>query len=222
MVSPIYNKDKLGMSLYYKTAQGYSALEKRQFNLNVRQRRLLLLIGTDDFNQLNDQLKQKIATPELLQQLEEMELIQLQKRSTTVKERSDSNIESIDLQEAESAKSLNAPAVHDNSDVKSDIPNQHTFSEKQKPNLESPTHEPITIMAFDEIKALMAETLSRYCGLLARQLLEQIKSASNIKQLKICQMQWITHLQETRIPPQQLNQQLHQVNFALQQLQVEQ
>jgi len=51
------------MSHYYKTAQGHTALENRQFNLNVRQRRLLLLIGTEDFNKLSDQFRQKIASP---------------------------------------------------------------------------------------------------------------------------------------------------------------
>ncbi len=72
------------MSHYYKTAQGHTALENRQFNLNVRQRRLLLLIGTEDFNKLSDQFRQKIASPELLEQLEAMGLIQSQTFSNSI------------------------------------------------------------------------------------------------------------------------------------------
>ena len=208
------------MSHYYKTAQGHTALENRQFNLNVRQRRLLLLIGTEDFNKLSDQFRQKIASPELLEQLEAMGLIQSQTFSSSITTPkpdteippSSSSTVSRQNEVANIQDAINHPTRPSQEYRVSDDLIQHQQVEIT----------PMAIMAFDEIKTLMAETLSRYCGLLARQLLEQIKNASNVKQLKICQMQWITHLQETRIPPQQLNQQLQQVNFALQHLQLEQ
>ncbi|ENV79567.1 hypothetical protein N7574_13730 [Acinetobacter ursingii] len=208
------------MSHYYKTAQGHTALENRQFNLNVRQRRLLLLIGTEDFNKLSDQFRQKIASPELLEQLEAMGLIQAQTFSSSITTPkpdteippSSSSTVSRQNEVANIQDAINHPTRPSQEYRVSDDLIQHQQVEIT----------PMAIMAFDEIKTLMAETLSRYCGLLARQLLEQIKNASNVKQLKICQMQWITHLQETRIPPQQLNQQLQQVNFALQHLQLEQ
>ena len=208
------------MSHYYKTAQGHTALENRQFNLNVRQRRLLLLIGTEDFNKLSDQFRQKIASPELLEQLEAMGLIQAQTFSSSITTPkpdteippSSSSTVSRQNEVANIQDAINHPTRPSQEYRVSDDLIQHQQVEIT----------PMAIMAFDEIKTLMAETLSRYCGLLARQLLEQIKNASNVKQLRICQMQWITHLQETRIPPQQLNQQLQQVNFALQHLQLEQ
>ena len=208
------------MSHYYKTAQGHTALENRQFNLNVRQRRLLLLIGTEDFNKLSDQFRQKIASPELLEQLEAMGLIQAQTFSSSITTPkpdteippSSSSTVSRQNEVANIQDAINHPTRPSQEYRVSDDLIQHQQVEIT----------PMAIMAFDEIKTLMAETLSRYCGLLARQLLEQIKNASNVKQLKICQMQWITHLQETRIPPQQLKQQLQQVNFALQHLQLEQ
>lgn len=208
------------MSHYYKTAQGHTALENRQFNLNVRQRRLLLLIGTEDFNKLSDQFRQKIASPELLEQLEAMGLIQAQTFSSSITTPkpdteippSSSSTVSRQNEVANIQDAINHPTRPSQEYRVSDDLIQHQQVEIT----------PMAIMAFDEIKTLMAETLSRYCGLLARQLLEQIKNASNVKQLKICQMQWITHLQETRIHPQQLNQQLQQVNFALQHLQLEQ
>lgn len=208
------------MSHYYKTAQGHTALENRQFNLNVRQRRLLLLIGTEDFNKLSDQFRQKIASPELLEQLEAMGLIQAQTFSSSITTPKPDT-------EIPPSSSSTVSRQNELSNVQDAINHPTRPSQEYRVSDDLIQHQqveitPMAIMAFDEIKTLMAETLSRYCGLLARQLLEQIKNASNVKQLKICQMQWITHLQETRIPPQQLNQQLQQVNFALQHLQLEQ
>ena len=63
------------MDHYFKTDLGIQALKQRSFQLNARQRQLLLLIGTDDFKILNSALKQRLATPELIQQLEELGLI---------------------------------------------------------------------------------------------------------------------------------------------------
>lgn len=63
------------MDQYFKTDLGIQALKQRSFQLNARQRQLLLLIGTDDFKILNSALKQRLATPELIQQLEELGLI---------------------------------------------------------------------------------------------------------------------------------------------------
>ncbi|MBJ9986852.1 hypothetical protein IAE19_15585 [Acinetobacter sp. S40] len=205
------------MSHYYKTAQGHTALENRQLNLNVRQRRLLLLIGTEDFNKLSDQFREKIASPELLYQLEEMGLIQFDTQATSLS----SLTTEFNDESSERSDAIQSDVTPDETSLMAQI----NSSQEYPINIDTiqnvqPQLEPLSVMAFDEVKTLMAETLSSYCGLLARQLLEQIKSASNIKQLKICQMQWITHLQETRIPPQQLNQQLQQVNFALQHLQL--
>ena len=177
------------MSHYYKTAQGHTALENRQFNLNVRQRRLLLLIGTEDFNKLSDQFRQKIASPELLEQLEAMGLIQSQTFSSSITTSkpeanippSSSNALSRQNELANVQDAINHPTCPSQEYRVSDDLIQHQQVEIT----------PMAIMAFDEIKTLMAETLSSYCGLLARQLLEQIKNASNVKQLKICQMQWI-------------------------------
>lgn len=63
------------MDQYLKTDLGIQALKQRSFQLNARQRQLLLLIGTDDFEILNSGLKKRLATPELIQQLEDLGLI---------------------------------------------------------------------------------------------------------------------------------------------------
>ncbi|MCU4414513.1 hypothetical protein KTH71_10770 [Acinetobacter sp. WU_MDCI_Axc73] len=207
------------MSRYYKTVQGHTALENRQFNLNVRQRRLLLLIGTEDFNKLSDQFRRKIASPELLEQLEAMGLIQSQMplSSNTTSKLETKITSSISMVSRQNELANVQDSIHHQVRTNQEYRVSNDTIQQQQVEIT-----PMAMMAFEEIKTFMAETLSSHCGLLARQLLEQIKNASNVKQLKICQMQWITHLQETRIPPQQLNQQLQQVNFALQHLQLEQ
>ena len=63
------------MDHYVKTHLGVQALKQRSFQLNARQRQLLLLIGTDDFRILNSAMKQRLATPEIIQQLEQLGLI---------------------------------------------------------------------------------------------------------------------------------------------------
>ena len=63
------------MDHYQKTENGVKALQERNLKLNARQRRLLVLIGTHDFIALSPLMKQKIATSELLEQLETMGLI---------------------------------------------------------------------------------------------------------------------------------------------------
>ena len=63
------------MMHFYKTQRGIEVLQDRSIPLTARQRRLLVLIGSQDFNLLNDGLKQQLAPAELLDQLYAMDLI---------------------------------------------------------------------------------------------------------------------------------------------------
>ncbi|WP_130803018.1 hypothetical protein [Acinetobacter ihumii] len=210
------------MSHYDKTAKGHHALNHRHPMLNVRQRRLLLLIGTDDFHRLSDELKHKIAPPDLVLQLEEMELIHC-----SIKHQS----QTIPLDSELSHHQGNKFTPDDTQKIPLKISNKRMSHSVQRPST-SQTHfisfeqsangeniANFNLLTIEEIKLLMTNTLSQYCGLLAQQLVEQIKAANHFKQLKVCQMQWITHLQESRIPPQQLNHTLQQINYALHDLQ---
>ncbi len=94
-------------------------------------------------------------------------------------------------------------------------------------NTEQPAEQPepqaeiqpeITALSFEDVKFLMMDTLQRHCGLMAKQLIQRILQAQDIRSLKLCQMQWITSLQETRLPPKALNQILQQINHSLQKL----
>ena len=191
------------MNHYQKTALGLDALQQRHIPLNARQRRLLVLIGTEDFEQLADQFKQRIATPEILGQLIELGLIHSiqtsrvsspiqpsseAQSSTSVLENSQNNVNPIDLDNTEPTPAP-SPAP------------------------------PLKAYSFEETRDLMMSLLQRYCGLMAKQLILQIQSATDLHNLKRCQMQWITTLQESRIEPIVLNQHLQQINHSLLRLQ---
>ena len=191
------------MNHYQKTALGLDALQQRHIPLNARQRRLLVLIGTEDFEQLADQFKQRIATPEILGQLIELGLIHSiqtsrvsspiqpsseAQSSTSVLENSQNNVNPIDLDNTEPTPAR-SPAP------------------------------PLKAYSFEETRDLMMSLLQRYCGLMAKQLILQIQSATDLHSLKRCQMQWITTLQESRIEPIVLNQHLQQINHSLLRLQ---
>jgi len=196
------------MNHYQKTALGLDAIQLRHIPLNARQRRLLVLIGTEDFEQLADQFKQRIATPEILEQLIELGLIHSTQTAlasspirsssesqppTSVLENSQNNVNSIDLD-----------------------------SKVQTPAPPAPTQSPappLKAYNFEETRDLMMSLLQRYCGLMAKQLILQIQSATDLHSLKRCQMQWITTLQESRIEPTTLNQHLQQINHSLLRLQ---
>lgn len=63
------------MAGFYRTNLGRVALQQRNIVLNAKQRRLLLLIDHEDFQNLNGEFKKRIASPELIQQLLDLELI---------------------------------------------------------------------------------------------------------------------------------------------------
>lgn len=208
------------MSQYHKTDLGIESLKQRSMDLNARQRRLLLLIGTEDFNLLNEQFKHRIAPAELLEQLVEMGLIAC------------SSVEQIQTM-------VSSPVV--NSEIETSLPTQTTHTEKfaepitttaaitpsissiadpisQVTESQNEIEMIIEALDFEEVKQLMTHLLQQNCGLMAKQLTTRILQTQDLRSLKLCQMQWITTLQESRIPADELNQCLKQINFSLQKL----
>jgi len=204
------------MTQYHKTDLGIESLKRRSMNLTVRQRRLLLLICTDDFELLPEPFKRRIAAPELLQQLLEMDLIHcsvqpdIQAASTLALHSLNTEIEtSISLQNTP-LKDHFAEAITSRSLI--------TGSSTQHPSLEYVMQPDVEILDFEQVKQLMVQLLQLYCGLIAKQLINRIVHTTDLRGLKQCQMQWMTTLQESRIAPQELNQCLNQINFSLQKL----
>ncbi|MFV5504037.1 MULTISPECIES: hypothetical protein [unclassified Acinetobacter] len=190
------------MMHFYKTQRGIEVLQDRSLPLTARQRRLLVLIGSQDFNLLNDALKQQLAPAEILDQLYAMELIGPAETCNLIHCQKTAEIKvdtKIDLVHSESHRLLNSSSGM----------NQDNHSHLPEPQA----------LYFEDLKYLMMESLQKYCGLMAKQQVQHISLARDARSLKLCQMQWTTSLQESRIAPQELNHILKQINFALDQLQ---
>lgn len=223
---------------YQKTQLGLDALQQRTRDLNARQRRLLLLIGTEDFDLLGNQFKQRLAPPELIEQLLDMQLIapavleqdtlqqqvkaptpnplhteiHSQLASSTPQAHTESLAEPIRTQHLK----VNSVLAYLEARVAAAINTTEQAAEQLEPQAEIQPE--ITALSFEDVKFLMMDTLQRHCGLMAKQLIQRIVQAQDIRSLKLCQMQWITSLQETRLPPKALNQILQQINHSLQKL----
>ncbi|MBR7715604.1 hypothetical protein Q5M49_05105 [Acinetobacter nosocomialis] len=203
------------MSGFYRTNLGRVALQQRNITLNAKQRRLLLLIDHEDFQSLDTEFKKRIAPPELIQQLIDLKLIapssenyselpeqiSPQESSITTKEIHQKNVD-----ENKSNDLVGEIQVPQSTSVPSNI-------ENNQPSI------PVQQLSFEEIQQLMKQSLSQYCGLMAKPLIQKIEQIKTLQELKMCQMQWITSLQESRIPPHELAHTLHSINYSIQLIQ---
>lgn len=227
------------MDHYVKTDLGIQALKQRSFQLNARQRQLLLLIGTDDFRVLNSAMKQRLATPEIVQQLEQLGLI-LPNHNNAHKsvEFKQENAHQVVLdQHVENIKDKYNVIEIGDEDNKQPSHNhkltdpQIIYHQKQTEAIKPQTiqtqdlsenndviHINVTPLNFEEVKQTMMGLLKLHCGLMAKQLILKIQDAQSVREIKLCQMQWITALQETRIPRDELNLNMQQINRSLQHL----
>lgn len=191
------------MSHFFKTELGQNALQQRNIALTARQRRLLLLIDHDDFKDLDKDYKERIAPTELVQQLIDMGLLAEQEtHSNRVETKENHSFVQEKIIEAENTTAIDIAHTKEISEVKT--PASETIELEKLP--------------FIEIQQVMIQTLTTFCGLMARPLIQKIQSIKTVQQLKACQMQWITSLQESRIPPAQLNQTLKLINYSVQHL----
>lgn len=185
---------------FYKTTQGLQEIQNRSLHLNARQRRVLLLIDTPDFDILSAELKQRLAPENIVQQLLEFGFIQTKKIIS------------------------NTPVEHDVFDTEIILPTESSHIADPS-NLKDRSPLPVFIppvlsspspsSQFSEAQLLMTNLLQRYCGLMAKPLIQKIQQAQNPKSLKFCQIQWLTALQESRMPAQDLQHSLQQLNTYL-------
>lgn len=210
------------MMRYSKTAKGLHVLQHRNVELNARQRRLLVLIGTEDFDLLTPQFKARIAPHDFLQQLCDIGLIEIQELETS---NAAFGTESAQTS-APTNNSVKASFPHfPESNIQTSITRPASSADLEAPittTLVATTHVPdvpadITYIALnqEQIRSLMLDSLKKYCGLLAKQHIQNIAQAPDINALKVCQVQWLTLLQESRMPSQELNQLFKQISHAL-------
>ncbi|MFV5584325.1 hypothetical protein VXQ32_07405 [Acinetobacter oleivorans] len=207
------------MAGFYRTNLGKVALQQRNIVLNAKQRRLLLLIDHEDFQNLNGEFKKRIASPELIQQLIDLELIApTASTETSTDEEIILKTSSINKVEENQKESVGSSIAHS-----PNIVGEIQLSEQKTLDQSSTTYfQPIIpskALSFEEIQLLMMKTLSSYCGLMTKPLVQKIEKATTIQELKLCQIQWITSLQESRIPPQELASALHTINYSIQLIQ---
>ncbi|MDV8150499.1 hypothetical protein R5L37_01805 [Acinetobacter pittii] len=205
------------MAGFYRTNLGRVALQQRNITLNAKQRRLLLLIDHEDFQNLNSEFKKRIASPELIQQLIDLKLIaSSSENSSELNEQipcSESPVTTIE------AHPKNTIDDNKSNDIVGEI--QVTQSSSFQLSHTEITQPPVPVqpLSFEEIQHLMKQSLSQYCGLMAKPLIQKIEQIKTLQELKICQMQWITSLQESRIPPHELAYTLHSINYSIQLIQ---
>lgn len=198
------------MNQYYRTHLGLKALQQRSMDLTARQRRVLLLVSTEDFMLLDEQLRQRIAPNELIQQLLDLGLISHAiNAKEKINKQSSIEVEPIILS-LESSPSILISANEINQE-KGQTKTLHT------PHFTKTDLSHIKLLEFHQIQVLMIELLEQYCGLMAKHLVMEIKKSQAIHTLKSCQIKWITHLQESRISPSLLKQHLYLINISIQQ-----
>lgn len=189
------------MAGFYRTNLGRVALQQRNIVLNPKQRRLLLLIDHEDFQNLNGEFKKRIASPELIQQLIDLELIApIASTETSTNEEIILKTSAINKVEENQKESVDSSIPHS-----AHLVGEIQLSEQKTLDQPSTTYfQPVIsseALSFEEIQQLMIKTLSSYCGLMTKPLVQKIEKATTIQELKLCQVQWITSLQESRIPP---------------------
>ncbi|WP_198079723.1 hypothetical protein [Acinetobacter calcoaceticus] len=204
------------MAGFYRTNLGRVALQQRNIVLNAKQRRLLLLIDHEDFQNLNGEFKKRIASPELIQQLIDLELIApIASTETSANEEIILKTSAINKVEENQKESVDSSILHS-----PHLVGEIQLSEQKTLDQSSTTYfQPVIsseALSFEEIQQLMIKTLSSYCGLMTKPLVQKIEKATIIQELKLCQVQWITSLQESRIPPQELARALRTINYSIQ------
>ncbi|WP_151743285.1 hypothetical protein [Acinetobacter calcoaceticus] len=204
------------MAGFYRTNLGRVALQQRNIVLNAKQRRLLLLIDHEDFQNLNGEFKKRIASPELIQQLIDLELIApIASTETSTNEEIILKTSAINKVEENQKESVDSSILHS-----PHLVGEIQLSEQKTLDQSSTTYFqpliPSQTLSFEEIQQLMIKTLSSYCGLMTKPLVQKIEKATTIQELKLCQVQWITSLQESRIPPQELARALRTINYSIQ------
>lgn len=195
------------MQTYTRTASGDQELQQRKLRLSARARTLLLLLESEDLQQLSRDAFTKIASPENYQELLAFGLIidqypqqQLIVDSTSIIKTEPQNI-------MIEQSSIQQPNNIENFPVE-------TFEQNHTLNIEIPD------LNFHDIKLLMQNTLKQYSGLMAKHLIIAIDQSQTPDEIRQHQTKWLTTLFESRINRSDLNTLLHTINHNLNKIEV--
>lgn len=192
------------MCRYKRTALGNQELLQRSLHLSARVRTLLLLLESEDLKQLSHDAFHKIANADNYQKLIDLELI-------------------IDTTAVIDTTPVTQPEIIEKNQLNNDrnTPKQ-TINNKRLQDDKEENFDQIKIQVLDliEIKNLMQQTLKQYCGLMAKSLIHAIEQSTSTQEIRQYQGKWLTSLFETRIPRQQLNALLQQINHSMDQIEI--
>ncbi len=189
------------MCRYKRTALGNQELLQRSLHLSARVRTLLLLLESDDLKQLSSDAFHKIANADNYQKLIDLELI----IDTTAV---------IDSPLVTQPENLEKTQLSNNIDIPEQRIDNEPFQEETSDNTTIP------VLDLIEIKNLMQQTLRQYCGLMAKSLIHAIEQSNSTQEIRQYQGKWLTSLFETRIPRQQLNALLQQINHSMDKIEI--
>jgi hypothetical protein len=202
---------------YQRTDRGNLELDTREIRLTARQRALLLLIEVAEQSLLSQQQVHRLATPDNLQALMSHDLIVPKDTVDDLPELDSAQDELaaipvlVDVIEPTEKP---APAAHIQPDqIALWEWEQQILQENEQRNQPENQIAP-EVLTFEQIKDLMISSLKAYCGLLAFSLMRDIQQASRMAQLKMCQMQWVALLSESKADAKELGKWVNQINHS--------
>ncbi|SDB99082.1 hypothetical protein [Acinetobacter boissieri] len=189
---------------YIRTAEAITALQNRDRILSVKQRQLLILISSKDFNKFSDDAKQRMYSSDIFDSLIRLGFVKQNLPSKQDHDESsqlDTFVQDTVTTPAQTAKE--APTQQN--EVQS-VPMQATETPVQ--SVTEPSYEQYQQieLTFDNMKHLLITTLGKYCGLMSRAHTKKIEMAQTVAELKRSHMTVITLLQESRMSQTELLQ----------------
>ncbi|ESK38292.1 hypothetical protein P256_01825 [Acinetobacter nectaris CIP 110549] len=171
---------------YIRTSEGFAALQNRDRALSSKQRQLLLLIGTSDFEKLSSAVKEKLCTSEVLGGLLSLGFIRKNQETTAV-------VEPIEKPK----EVVNTPTLTEETQPAA-------IKTEPAPSIATPVakdaEEYDIEFSFDNMKQMMVDALQKHCGLMGKAHIRYINGCTTILELKRSHMTVVTLLQESRMP----------------------
>lgn len=206
--------------LYQRTERGNLELESRQIRLSARQRALLLLVESPNESILNRQQLQHLATPENIQVLIDYSLIIPLEPVIAETAMDPIALPSLNssVDQIEDAQSVAKDNTMSADQISLKQWEQRVIDQNQAQQQLSQDALSLEALSFEQIKHLMVSSLKSYCGLLGFALSRDIQQASRMAQLRLCQMQWVTLLSESKADAMQVKRWISQLNHSYQHL----
>ncbi|MBF7685470.1 hypothetical protein I2F17_06510 [Acinetobacter sp. B10A] len=207
---------------YIRTTEAILALQNRDRILSAKQRQLLILIGSKDFNKLSAHAKEAMCSSDIFDSLIHLGFLKkdLPIHADSLNHADDSSpTNSVPkdaitiVQPAEESKiaqesTENTPISRIHVSTTEETPAPLSSNSIPTQSTQEPVYEAYQNLAltFDNMKNLLTDTLNTHCGLMGKTHARKIESAQTVAELKRSHMTVITLLQESRMSKGELLQ----------------